>query len=96
MRMCLPPAAYIEGGGLDEWGRCFNASNKRCEAIGREGRDSHFLFISYQILMQILSGVPFLLQHTLLVQFLINIDRNPHWRLLPPPAHIPLSILIKY
>ena len=44
--------------------------------------------------MQILSGAPFLLQHTFLIQFLINIEVNPHWRLLPPPAHIPLSILI--
>ena len=46
--------------------------------------------------MQLLSGVPILLQHTFLIQFLINIDVNPHWRLLPLPAHIPLSILIKY
>ena len=43
--------------------------------------------------MQILPDAPFLLQHTFLIQFLINIDVNPHWRLLALPAHIPLSIL---
>ena len=35
------------GGGLDERGRCYNTSNKRYEAVGREGCASHFLFDFY-------------------------------------------------
>ena len=37
------------GGGLDERGCCFNASNQGCEAVGRKVCASDFIFSSYKL-----------------------------------------------
>ena len=54
------------------------------------------LFNSYSKLMNILSGVPLLLQfYMFLIQFLLKTDEYPLWGLLPPLVHIPQWILIQ-
>ena len=45
--------------------------------------------------MQILPGASLPLQCTFFIKFLLNIDRNPLWRPVPPPVHIPYSHFIQ-
>jgi hypothetical protein len=55
----------------------------------------HSLYNSYSKLMTILSGDPFLLQYTFLIQFSFKTDENPLWWPPPPLVHIPYAILIQ-